>query len=224
MERNARFSMDIQLVYRPILRHFRKRRMKLFFEALHITSETKILDVGGHPWVWLIAADLGLPQPQITILNIFAETRELPPNMRWVVGDGCNLPFADNEFDVVFSNSVIEHLGSHNSQIKFAKEIERVGRQYWVQTPDPRFFIEPHYLTPFVHWLSVGQRRRLARYGTMWGLMEQPDKNEIEERLKEIRLIPVNEFRGMFPDAEVINERFLGMPKSLIAKRNTAYA
>lgn len=216
--------MDIQHIYQPVLTHFRKRRMKLFYEALRITSRTKILDVGGAPWVWMIAAEHGLPQPQITILNIYPEHRQLPPNMRWVVGNGCELPFADLEFDVVFSNSVIEHLGNHDAQVAFAREIERVGREYWVQTPDPRFFIEPHYLTPFIHWLPVNQRRKVARYGTMWGLMEHPDERQIEGMLKEIRLIPPREFETMFPEAEVINERWFGMPKSLIAKRQAKYA
>jgi hypothetical protein len=216
--------MDIQRLYHPILTHFRAQRMKHFYEALHVTSETKILDVGGAPWVWMIAGDIGLPAPQITILNIFPETRPLPPNMRWIVGDGCNLPFADKEFDVVFSNSVIEHLGTHDSQVAFAKEIERVGREYWVQTPDPRFFIEPHYLAPFIHWLPVNQRRKVARYGTMWGLMTHPGQKEIDDRLQEIRLIKESEFGQMFPHAEVINERWLGMPKSLIATSQGALA
>jgi ubiquinone/menaquinone biosynthesis C-methylase UbiE len=216
--------VDIQRIYRPVLTHFRRRRMRVFFEALHITSETKILDVGGSAFIWKIAAEHGLPQPQITILNLFEKDTPITPNMRWIVGNGCNLPFADREFDVVFSNSVIEHLGNHDSQLQFAREIERVGREYWVQTPDPKFFIEPHYLAPFIHWLPVEQRRKLARWGTMWGLIAHPNKAEIEARLKEIRLINDHEFVKMFPDAEVIHERWFGMRKSLIAKRQTAYA
>jgi hypothetical protein len=216
--------MTLSDINGPILKHFRKGRMKRFFKALNITSETKILDVGGNPWVWLIAAELGMPQPYVTILNIYGEDRPLPPRMRWVIGDGCHLPFENQEFDVVFSNSVIEHLGNHDSQLLFAREIERVGREYWVQTPDPRFFFEPHYLTPFVHWLPVRQRRKVARYGTMWGLIEQPNKAEIEERIQEIRLISPKEFKGMFPDAEFIHERFMGWPKSMIAKRHSVSA
>ena len=191
----------------------------MFYEALGVTSQTKILDVGGNFFVWQIAAEYGLPQPdQITLLNIYEESGELPSNVRWVVGDGCKLPFADGEFDVVFSNSVIEHLGAHGSQVSFASEVRRVGRSYWVQTPDPRFFVEPHYLSPFIHWLPVDLRRKVTRNATTWGLLERPSQEEIEERLREIRLIAPKEFEGMFPDAEIINERWIGMPKSLIAK------
>jgi hypothetical protein len=211
--------MNIQVIYKPILTHFRVKRMKMFYDALSITPQTKILDVGGNFFIWQIAAEHGLPlADQITLLNIYEESAELPSNVRWVVGNGCKLPFADGEFDVVFSNSVIEHLGAHDSQVSFASEIRRVGRSYWVQTPDPRFFVEPHYLSPFVHWLPDDLRRKVTRHGTTWGLLEHPTKEEIEARLREIRLIAPKEFKGMFPDAEIVNERWIGMPKSLIAK------
>jgi ubiquinone/menaquinone biosynthesis C-methylase UbiE len=212
--------MNIHDIYRPLLRHFRKKRMAKFYRALSITPQTKILDVGGNPFIWQIAAEEGLPQiDHITVLNLYEEdTARLPSNVRWVVGDGCKLPFEDGEFDVVFSNSVIEHLGDHDSQVAFAKEISRVGKSYWVQTPNPRFFVEPHYLSPFVHWLPVNVRRKVARHATAWGLLTHPSKQEIDERLKEIRLIAPKEFRSMFPSAEIINERFIGMPKSLVAK------
>lgn len=209
--------MNIQDIYHPVLTHFRKQRMKAFFEALGITEQTRILDVGGAPWVWMIAADHGLCAPQITLLNIFRDDGPLPPNMRWIVADGCQLPFEDGEFDVVFSNSVIEHLGNRNQQVRFAREIRRVGRQYWVQTPDPRFFVEPHYLAPFVHWLPANLRRKVARYGTLWGLLQRPSQKEIDERIEEIRLIPSREFEELFPGANIIHERWMGMPKSLIA-------
>jgi hypothetical protein len=211
--------MTIQVIYKPILTHFRAKRMEAFYRALSITPRTKILDVGGSCFVWQIAADHGLPQIEhITLLNVYQEDGVLPSNVRWIVGDGCKLPFADGEFDVVFSNSVIEHLGSLDSQLSFASEIRRVGRSYWVQTPDPRFFVEPHYLSPFVHWLPMDLRRRVTRHATTWGLLERPTQEEIDERLKEIRLISAKEFTRMFPDAEIMNERCVGMPKSLIAK------
>jgi hypothetical protein len=119
--------------------------------------------------------------------------------VRWIVGDGTRLPFRDGEFDVVFSNSVIEHLGELDPQVSFASEIRRVGKSYWVQTPDPRFFIEPHYLSPFVHWLPIDLRRKVVRHGTTWGILSRPSKQEIDERLKEIRLIAPKEFEEMFP-------------------------
>jgi hypothetical protein len=212
----------IHEIYRPILRHFRRKRMREFFEALNVTSQTRILDVGGNPFIWEIAAEDGLPRIEnITVLNVYdVDHATLPSNVHWIVGDGCKLPFADGEFDVVFSNSVIEHLGEHDSQVSFASEIRRVGKGYWVQTPDPRFFIEPHYLSPFVHWLPMDLRRKVAGRATTWGILTRPSQQEIDERLKEIRLIAPKEFKAMFPGAEIRVERFIGMPKSLVAKRS----
>ena len=212
--------MNICDFNRPILKHFRHKRMKKFYEALAITPKTKILDVGGSPFIWEIGEEIGLPRIEsVTCLNVFdVDPSTLPSNVRWVVGDGCKLPFEDGEFDVVFSNSVIEHLGGLESQVCFAKEISRVGKSFWVQTPNPSFFIEPHYISPFVHWLPKSIFRKIARYVTTWGLMMHPTQQEVEERIKEIRLIRAKEFRGMFPQAEIINERWIGMPKSLIAK------
>jgi ubiquinone/menaquinone biosynthesis C-methylase UbiE len=205
---------------RPMLIYFRKKRMKKFYKALNITAETKILDVGGLPFIWEIGEAIGLPRVEsITCLNIYEVDRtELPSNVRWLIGDGCDLPFADSEFDVVFSNSVIEHLGTVEAQRAFAKEIARVGKSYWVQTPDPKFFMETHYLSPFVHWLPKSLFRRIARYATTWGLLMRPTQQQIDERLAEIRLIKAKEFRSMFPKAEIIRERWIGMPKALIAK------
>lgn len=213
--------MNIQQLYHPVLTHFRAKRMKQFYAELGITAATKILDVGGAPWVWMIAGDNGLPAPQITILNIFPEHRQLPPNMRWIVGDGCDMPFQNEEFDVVFSNSVIEHLSNAAAQRNFAREIRRTGKTYWVQTPDPRFPVEPHYLSLFVHWLSAETRRKVIRHGSLFGLMNHPTQEEIDAMVAEIKLIPPSEFARLFPDGHVINERFMGMPKSLIARRRS---
>ncbi len=130
------------------------------------------------------------------------------------------MPFTDNEFDVAFSNSVIEHVGDSRSQRAMASEVRRVARSHWVQTPDPRFPIEPHYLTPFIHWIPLAQRRRFVRNATVWGLITRPSDSQIDERLGEIRLIHQSEFRSFFPDSRIIVERFCGLPKALVAVRN----
>lgn len=217
-------DINIQSLYHPVLTHFRAERMKQFYAELGVTEATKILDVGGAPWNWMIAADNGLPKPQITILNIFPEHRQLPPNMTWIVGNGCDMPFKNGEFDIVFSNSVIEHLSSMAAQQKFAIEIRRTGKDYWVQTPDPRFPVEPHYLSPFVHWLPSKTRRRLIRHGSLFGLMTKPSQERIDAMVAEIQLVPKWAFQLLFPDGKITTERFMGIPKSLVARRRCSAA
>ena len=65
------------------------------------------------------------------------------------VGDAVDMPgISDGAFDVVFSNSVIEHVETYENQRRMAAEIRRVGRRYFVQTPNRHFPLEPHFLVP----------------------------------------------------------------------------
>ena len=121
--------------------------MRRFAREFAITAETRVLDVGGTPEFWNL-----LPAPpRVTLLNTPRTRAELAGAVSWVAGDGRALPFRDRAFDVVFSNSVIEHVGDAQSQQRFAHEVARVGRAYWVQTPNRWFPVEQHLLTPFVH-------------------------------------------------------------------------
>jgi hypothetical protein len=109
-----------------------------------------VLDVGGSAFNWRLCA-LRCP---VALLNVSApaDAKSLPPRLEPLVGSGTDLPCADGSVDVVFSNSVIEHVGDAGAQRRFAQELRRVGRRLWVQTPARWFPFEPHLLTPFVHY------------------------------------------------------------------------
>src|SRR5258706_2483390 len=213
--------MNIHDIYDPFLRHFRAQRVAACYRRLAITPRTRVLDVGGSPFFWILAEEIGLPRvKEVVVLNTYQHPEvTLPSNIRWILGDGCAMPFDRREFDVIFCNSVIEHLGRGEKQGALATEIRRVSKSYWVQTPDPRFFVEPHYITPFVHWWPKPIQRRLVRNFTLWGLVTRPTKQEVDGRLAEIRLISRTELHSLLPDSNIITERFCGMPKSLIAFR-----
>jgi SAM-dependent methyltransferase len=205
--------MNIHDVYRPFLAHFRSRRMMAFLDLFEIGDDTRILDVGGHRNTWAL---IDRP-PKVLLLNVEAgQAGDGPPQ---VAGDGRRLQFADDSFDLAFSNSVIEHVGDAGDQADFAREIRRVAPRYYVQTPNRAFFVEPHLIAAFVHWLPVRIQRRLVRYFSVWGLVEKPGQAQIDSVLASIRLLDETEFRALFPDAELRRERFLGMTKSLIAIR-----
>lgn len=82
-----------------------------------------------------------------------------------------------------------------------------------------RVFFEPHLLTPLVHFFPRAIQARLLRYFTVWGLMTKPSRAMVREFLDETRLLRYEEMRELFPDCEILRERFLGMTKSYVAVR-----
>ncbi len=191
--------------------------MKWLLQTLHLAPDEAILDVGGWPSFWDESA---LPNP-IWLLNQSFPTDVAArfPRFRFVSGDACDLPFADKEFPAIVSNSVIEHVGGPERQARFAREARRVGQKLWVQTPAKEFLMEPHYLTPFVHWLPTAWQRRLIRNFTLRGWYDRPTRSEVEALLAGIRLLRRSDFASLFPDCRILVERFFGLPKSYIAVR-----
>ena len=200
--------------------HFHARRTRLFKSVfssiISAGNESTILDVGGASAYWKEFSS----DAHITVVNL-DKTWMGPPNRNCscAVADGCALPFRADSFDVVFSNSVIEHLHSFENQQRFAREIQQCGRHLWVQTPAKYFPIEPHVQTLFIHYLPRPILRRLIRLFTIWGLMTQPDQQEVDELLAEVRLITYKDMRRLFPGCRIVRERFLLMTKSYIAVR-----
>jgi len=143
--------------------------------------------------------------------------RERENAVAWVIADGRYLPFKDGAFDITYSNSVIEHLGDFASQQAFAREIARVGIHYYVQTPNRRFPIEPHLITPVIHYLPKSAQKRLLRNFTIWGLVTRPTARQCDDFMQEVRLLDERELGQLFPEAEIWHERVLGVTKSLIA-------
>ena len=212
--------MDVHRAYGMLMRGFRRRRMRAFERRFGSREATTILDVGGTRFNWgLIDA-----KSRITLLNLSVppDVDELPPNFTCVVGSATRLEFEDGSFDVGFSNSVIEHLASWERQESFAREIRRVGRSLWVQTPARRFFVEPHLITPFVHYLPKRWQRRLLRNFTVWGWLARPSQEAVDRFLAETRLLDHEEMRRLFPDCEIRRERFLGFTKSYVAVRRAS--
>jgi hypothetical protein len=128
--------------------------------------------------------------------------------------------FPDRSFDIVFSNSVIEHLRTLEAQAAMASEVRRLADHHWVQTPNFWFPIEPHFLTPAWHWMPVSLRIALLRR-RRWGWRGPcPDPQEARQLVEEIRLLRKRELQALFPDSRLVEERFLGLIKSFVAVRD----
>jgi SAM-dependent methyltransferase len=153
----------VRLVDQVSLRS-RRRKLRLFLEELHPTAETSVLDVGADELAFGEGDGCGTlnffeehyPWPErITALGLQDGTgfRARYPGIPYAQGDACALPFADGEFDIVFSNAVIEHVGDRERQRQLVAEAIRVGRRVFITTPNRRFPVEVHTRLPVVHWL-----------------------------------------------------------------------
>jgi ubiquinone/menaquinone biosynthesis C-methylase UbiE len=192
--------------------------LKSLFAELPNSATIRILDVGGTQNFWdksVVLSELG--DVEITIMNI-SEFKVNAPNIRSIVGDARNMKqFADKEFDVVFSNSVIEHVGSYEDQRQMAKEIKRVGKRYFVQTPNLYFPIEPHFVFPFFQFLPQSVKVWLISHFALGWYGKVTDIEKANELASEIRLLSKKEFINLFANAKIVEEKFLGLTKSFIA-------
>lgn len=119
------------------------------------------------------------------------------------------LPFKDKEFDIVFSNAVIEHVGGLSEQKKFVNEIIRVSRSFFITTPNGWFPIEFHTALPLLHWLPKRMHREMLR-----ALGE-----DFWSKEKNLNILSRSEFFGLFPadiHAVVSSVGVLGYPTNLI--------
>jgi hypothetical protein len=206
---------------------FRRRRFTLLKSLLEIaqgeTARTdggantlKILDVGGTSSFWERMGFAGGAGVEIVLLNLYEQ--EVPnDHMRSVIGDASNMSmFDDAAFDVVVSNSVIEHLPDLELQGRMAAEIRRVGNCHWVQTPNRRFPLEPHFLFPFFQFLPVSTRSWLLGRLDLGWYRREPDPVAARATVLSIRLLTHKELRALFPQSRILAERAFGLVKSFV--------
>jgi Methyltransferase domain len=204
-----------------IASRLRQKRWE-FFRALAASVErpVKILDVGGTQAVWERIGFANREDIHVTILNI----EEVPAadhwNMEIQLGDACSMPqFHDKQFDIVFSNSVIEHVGGDGEMQSMANEIRRVGKSYYIQTPNRYFPIEPHFLVPMFQFLPISLRVTLVRHFSLGWFPRIPDRKHAETLVRSVNLLSKNEVFSLFPDAVISEERMFGIAKSIQAYR-----
>lgn len=193
---------------------FRNKRF-IYFEKLinKLPKPIHILDVGGTEDFWVNRSYHKKENIKITLLNLKKIITKYS-NIKSIIGDATDLSsFKENHFNIVFSNSVIEHLHNFKNQQKMAKEVRRVGVYHFIQTPNKYFIIEPHFLLPLFQFLPKSiqylllTKTKLSR-GKKW------NKEFAREYIQEIRLLSKKEMEFLFPNSKTKTERFLGMSKS----------
>jgi hypothetical protein len=199
----------------------RRKRFALFKSIVsNLPRPLEILDVGGTPQFWEIVGFVNERNIKITLLNIFEMRPPLESNLRCLIGDARNMcQFRDSQFDIVFSNSVIEHVGSFGEQRKMADELVRVGKGIFLQTPNRFFPIEPHFLVPFFQFYPLAVQLFLLRHFTLGRLKNKvADRQKASEILSSIRLLTEKELNVLFPGAIIRKEKVFGFTKSFIVQ------
>jgi hypothetical protein len=160
---------------------------------------------------------------KITLLNLAFADQPAVPGTSYVTGDARDMSmFGDAEFDICFSNSAIEHLGSYRDQFRMAQEVRRVARGYYVQTPNLYFPLEPHFLVPGWQFIPSEWRARILCQRDLGWIKRVESLDEARVIVKSIRLLGLRELRSLFPDAGILRERVGPLTKSLIAWRPVA--
>lgn len=209
---------------------FRRRRaeclLSLMEECHRRYGQVKILDVGGRANYWDIVPDIFFHRMKISITLVNTESELDAGSVKnskseriiETIGDGCNLPqLADNSFQMVHSNSVIEHVGEWKQMKKMASEISRLAPCHYVQTPAFWFPIEPHFMTPFFHWLPEPLRVSLIKKLTLGHMSRQKKISKAVEVVQSAHLLDKKMLQSLFPQSQILKEKFLFMTKSLMA-------
>jgi len=123
---------------------------------------------------------------------------------------------SDHQYDVAFSNSVIEHVGNLYQQNRFAQEIRRVAPCFVLQTPNRYFPLEPHFYVPFFPFIPLGIRTWMHRRFRLGWLAREPDELKARIDCDEIRLLSRQEIALLFPATRIHSERLAGWVKSFI--------
>jgi SAM-dependent methyltransferase len=175
----------------------RARRHERFRALTGAGPRMRILDVG--------CGALGLRalEPDLDVTGVDLVDRPSYPGPFVRADATSRLPFDDGAFDLVYSSSVVEHLPADRRD-RFASEVMRVGRGWWVQTPAFSFPVEPHALLPFAHWLPAALRRPYWRLG-------------VAGDWEDIALLRRGELAALFPPGELVAERAGPLVKSWIS-------
>ncbi len=214
---------------RSLARRFRAKRMRYFEQVFFRTAfggmlnadpsrTIRVLDVGGTYDFWNALNFQYLDRCEITLYNLEKRgSGETVPNVRFMAGDATDLSaFDDGAFDLVFSNSCIEHVGRFPEWQKMADGMRRVGKYFFLQTPNRYFPLEPHFMFPFFQFLPLAVRSWLFQHFDLGYFHKSADRATCLREADSIHLLSLRDLKRLFPGARVKRERLLGLTKSFM--------
>jgi len=195
----------------------RRGRMDFFRSLLDtLPKPVTLLDAGGTEGYWTRMGFAGNPDYKITLLNLEPAVAQAT-NFISLTADVRDLrQFQDKSFDVVFSNSVIEHVGGFKDQQRMADELKRVGKNLFLQTPNRFFPVEPHFVFPLFQFLPDLCRAFLIQRFNLGWRKKIPDWEGALREARSVQLLSRGQLRTLFPEAHIRTEYFLGLSKSFM--------
>ena len=192
------------------------RFRSLFLRINCKNGPLRILDVGGTWDYWREMDWPSLGKIEVTLLNVFPQ-KDAPYPFTAVQSDARDLSrYADGEFDTVYSNSVLGHVGTFADQHRMASEIRRVGRRYFVQTPNHHFILDWRTLVPFFHFLPIPYQAWCFRHFRVGRYPRIKEHAAALHQATRVRNLTANELQQLFPDGSLLREQLSGFTKSFM--------
>lgn len=206
----------------------RRRRFRvvnrLIEDIIEKRGSCRILDLGGTHFYWALNEEyLKTRRRQITI--IVANVDALPEQQNddlyeYVIGDATAPDlYAAHDYDLIHSNSVIEHVGGWPKVKAMADHIRASQRNYYIQTPNYWFPIEPHFRSVGFQWLPESTRAEMLMKRRRGFRGPAKDWEAAMELVETVKLLTASQLRGLFPDAELLRERIGPLTKSFMVVR-----
>jgi len=194
----------------------RRRMFDTFAKEFRPGPEDTVIDVGVTPDESLVdsnAFEQFYPYTNRITATSFEDASGLEktfPGLTFVKTSGSSLPFADGEFSFAYSSAVLEHVGDHEAQKAFVREIMRVADGFFIAVPNRWFPLELHTFIPVIHWLpKKWHRALLRRLG-----------REFWAREENLNLVGAGEMRSLFPpdvQVRIYRHRLLGLTSNIVA-------
>jgi hypothetical protein len=200
----------------------REQRWRLFGRLFPDIASLHVVDLGGTTEWWHRAP---LRPASVTIVNINDPGPAAEPWLQPIFGNACAASQAlaqagcRSSYDLVFSNSLIEHVGGHAARSALAQEVLTLAPRHWVQTPYRYFPVEPHWLFPGLQFVPIAARAPLA---ARWPLSHSKpvDGASAMAEVQWTELIGIAELRAYFPHSAIRREKVAGLTKSIVATAN----
>ena len=191
----------------------RQGRWSKFMESFPQVADMHVLDLGGTPDYWSSA-----PVQPLSVVTVNLADLDSAERVTAIQGDACDPPDAirNATFDLVVSNSLIEHVGGHAQRARLADVIHKASDHHWVQTPYRYFPIEPHWMAPGIQFLPFEARVRATM---LWKFVHRhtTDRQKAIDWVNEVELIGLTQMREYYPSSRIWVERMAGLVKSMVA-------